>query len=84
MANNLPEDGCMKDFVRKEIMNKNKQELPVFYRLNGAIYLAYCNYIKERKSFFGEKTFSYIMPRERSIDIDNEIDFKLAKILLKS
>ena len=81
-ANTLPEDGCMKDFIRKEIMNKNRQELPVFYRLNGAIYLAYYNYIKEQESFFGEKTFAHIMPREKSIDIDDEIDFKLAEILL--
>ena len=83
-ANTLPEDGCMKDFIRKEIMNKNRQELPVFYRLNGAIYLAYCNYIKERKSFFVKETFAYIMPRERSIDIDDEIDFELAEILIKN
>jgi len=80
-ANTLPEDGCMKDFIRQEIMNENRQELPVFYRLNGAIYLAYCNYIKEQKGFFGEETFAYIMPQERSIDIDNNVDFELVKIL---
>ncbi len=83
-ANTLPEDGCMKDFIRQEIMNKNRQELPVFYRLNGAIYLAYCNYIKKQKSFFGEKTFAYIMPKERSVDIDDKIDLKLAEILIKT
>ena len=83
-ANTLPEDECMKDFIRKEIMNKNRQELPVFYRLNGAIYLAYCNYIKKQKSFFGEKTFAYIMPKERSVDIDDKIDLKLAEILIKT
>ena len=82
-ANTLSEDGCMKDFIRKEIMNKNRQELPKFYRLNGAIYLAYCNYIKEQKGFFGKKTFTYIMPRERSIDIDSEIDFKMAELIIK-
>ena len=82
-ANTLPEDGRMKDFIRKEIMNKNRQELPVFYRLNGAIYLTYCNYIKDRKSFFGKDTFAYIMPKSRSVDIDNEVDFKLAEIYNK-
>jgi len=83
-ANTLSEDGCMKDFIRQGVLNKNRQELPVFYRLNGAIYLAYCNYVKEQKSFLGEKTFAYIMPRERSIDIDDEIDFELAEILIKN
>jgi len=83
-ANTLPEDGCMKDFIRKENMNKNRQELTVFYRLNGAIYLAYCNYIKQCRSFIGEKTFAYIMPKVRSVDIDNDIDFELAEILIKN
>ena len=80
-ANTLSEDGCMKNFIRKEIMNKNRQELLKFYRLNGAIYLAYCDYIKEQESFFGEGTFAYIMPRERSIDIDSDLDLKLAAII---
>jgi len=83
-VNTLPEDGCMKDFIRKEIMNKNRQELPVFYRLNGAVYLAYCSYIKQYISFIGKDTFAYIMPRERSIDIDSDLDFKLAEIVIKS
>ncbi|MEA2015212.1 MAG: acylneuraminate cytidylyltransferase family protein [Actinomycetota bacterium] len=82
-ANILPEDGCMKGFIKTEIMNKSRQELPVFYRLNGAIYFAYCNYLKRQKSFFGRDTFAYIMPQERSIDIDDEIDFKLAEFLMK-
>jgi len=62
-ANTLPENGCMKNFIRKEIMNKNRQELPIFYRLNGAIYLAYWNYLKEQENFFGKETFAYIMPK---------------------
>ncbi len=80
-SNVLPADGCMKDFIKPEVINKRRQELSPFYRLNGAIYLAYCHYLKQEKSFFGDKTFAYIMPRERSIDIDEEIDFILAEIL---
>ena len=73
----------MKDFIKQEIMNKNKQELPVFYRLNGAIYLTYCNYIKKQKSFFEKNTYVYIMLNERSIDVDTYLYFKIAEILVK-
>ncbi len=83
-ANTLPEDGCMKDFIKPQIMNKNRQDLPIFYRLNGAIYLAYCDYIKQCKSFLGKETFAYIIPKVRSIDIDSELDFKIAEILTKN
>jgi N-acylneuraminate cytidylyltransferase/CMP-N,N'-diacetyllegionaminic acid synthase len=82
-ANTLPEDGCMKNFIRQKIMNKNRQELPIFYRLNGAIYLAFCDYIKQFKSFIGKETFAYIMPQDKSIDIDNEIEFELTRIIMK-
>lgn len=82
-ANTLSADGCMKDFLRPEIINKNRQELPVYYRINGAIYLSYCNYLKTKRSFFGRETYAYIMPRERSIDIDSNFDFKFAEFLLQ-
>ena len=82
-ANMLPPDGCMKDFIKPEHANKNRQELPDFYRLNGAVYVAYVDYISEHRSFFGDKTFAYVMPQERSVDIDTETDLKLADFLLK-
>ncbi len=81
-SNILPADGCMEKFIRPEIINKNRQDLSAVYRLNGAIYVAYWNYLKKQKSFFGRETFAYIMPTERSVDIDNEVDFKLAEILM--
>lgn len=82
-ANTLPKDGCMKDFIKNDVRDKNRQSLSKFYRLNGVIYLAYCNYIKAGKSFFGNKTYAYVMPAEKSVDIDTELDFKFAEFLLK-
>ena len=82
-SNRLPKDGDMKDFIRPEILNKCRQELPVFYRLNGAVYLAETSYLREQNSFFGSNTFAYKMPKSRSVDIDSELDFKLAALLVK-
>lgn len=81
--NTLPNNGSMMNFLRHDVMNRNKQELPVFYRLNGALYLAYSDYLKKQRSFFGNDTFAYIMPRERSVDIDDEIDFCLAETIFR-
>lgn len=82
-ANTLPADGNMQNFLKPEVINKNRQELPTFYRINGAIYLAYCDYLKTRKTLFGNETYAYVMPRERSIDIDSQIDLEFAEYLLK-
>lgn len=81
-ANTIPESGSMKGFIEPEIKNKNRQELPVFYRLNGALYIAYINYLSSNKSFLGDETFAYVMPPERSVDIDTHLDFIIADALL--
>ncbi|MCX5715312.1 MAG: acylneuraminate cytidylyltransferase family protein [Candidatus Omnitrophica bacterium] len=81
LMNILPKDKCMKGFIKKGHVNKNRQELAPFYRLNGAIFLSRWDYIKQRKSFFGKKAFAYVMPAESSIDIDKRIDFKFAEFM---
>jgi CMP-N,N'-diacetyllegionaminic acid synthase len=82
-VNTLPLDGCMKDFVTAADRNVNRQDLPLFYRINGAIYLAYVEYLKKNGSFLGKKTYAQIMPPERSVDIDSKFDFLFAEFLLK-
>jgi len=81
-SNILPDDQCMEHFIRPEILNANRQKLPKHYRLNGAIYLAEWEFLRLQKSWYGKDTYAYIMPKERSVDIDTTIDFALAEALL--
>lgn len=80
--NTLGDDLSMKDFLSRQAVNVNRQELKPFYRLNGAIYIAEWEYLKENNGFFGERTYAYIMPQERSVDIDSELDLRFAGLLL--
>ena len=82
-TNMLPPDGSMKNFIRDEVKGKNRQQLPLNFRLNGALYISKSEALETYKGFIHEKTIAYIMPTDRSVDIDHEIDFKLAELLLK-
>jgi N-acylneuraminate cytidylyltransferase/CMP-N,N'-diacetyllegionaminic acid synthase len=82
-SNTLPPDGSLAWFLRPEVLNANRQQLPVFYRLNGAVYAGRCDYVRAQGGFFGPDTLAYKMPRERSVDIDTLLDFKLAELLLQ-
>ena len=82
-SNELPEDDNMKNFIKPKIRNKGRQNLPLFYRLNGAIYLTDTVYLHECNGFLGPDTFAYKMPQSRSVDIDSDIDFKLVALLLE-
>ncbi|MEN6326691.1 MAG: acylneuraminate cytidylyltransferase family protein [Syntrophomonas sp.] len=58
-----------------------RQNLPPVYTLNGAVYVAKSKYLLEVKSFITEDTVAYIMPAERSWDIDNEMDFRVCELI---
>lgn len=60
-----------------------RQELPVVYALNGAIYVARCEWLTINKSFLSPETIAYPMLKEYSVDIDTWIDLQLAELLLK-
>ena len=81
-SNELPPDGSMKNFLREEIKGKNRQQLPKSYRLNGAVYVSKVDVFLKHKGFIHEGTYAFVMPQDRSVDIDTEIDFKLAELLL--
>ena len=83
-CNTLPESLDISNFIPDEIKNKRSQDLPKFYRLNGAIYICKTKKFLEEKTFFLKKNvYAYIMDRKHSVDIDEEIDFRLAEILIK-
>lgn len=60
-----------------------RQELPKAYVVNGAVYVAKTNWLGNTASFVTEETLAYEMPEERSIDIDTELDFKLAELIIE-
>ena len=64
-------------------LKMRRQELPDVYRPNGAIYITTIKNLYKNNGFYCDKIVPYIMPPERSIDIDEEIDFKLAQLLIQ-
>jgi len=60
-----------------------RQELPPVYVLNGALYFARTNWLRQHRTFVTAETVAYIMPQERSVDLDSPLDWKLAELLLK-
>lgn len=82
-TNTLPADGAMSDFMSKQVMGRRSQELPDYYRLNGAIYIANCQTLRDTNSFFNlPSSFAYKMPAEHSVDVDSAIDLALAEVLI--
>lgn len=82
-SNTLPEDGDMHDFIDRHLLEVRSQDLPKYYRLNGAIYLCRTDRLKQERHFLlKENIFAYRMERRYSVDIDEKMDFMIAETLM--
>jgi CMP-N,N'-diacetyllegionaminic acid synthase len=83
-SNVLPASKSLANFMRPETVGLRGQDLPKYYRLNGAIYMFDVNeYIKTEGNFYGPNAFGYEMNNQASIDIDTKTDFQLATLILQ-
>ena len=82
-SNTLPENGNMNGFLDR-VANIGRQKLPVYYRINGVIYMLKDSVLTHAETaLYGEGTYAYIMPKQRSIDIDDAFDFTIAETIIK-
>ena len=83
-SNTLPKDGSMERFIDDKIKNLRSQDFPTYYRLNGAINICRTDKLLEEKTFFiKDNIYAFKMDRESSVDIDEKIDFQLAKLMIE-
>jgi CMP-N,N'-diacetyllegionaminic acid synthase len=76
------EDGRLVDgFEAEGNFPKRRQELELLYLRNGGIYAAKPGVI-DRGGLWGLHCLAYVMPQERSININTEFDFKIAEMLI--
>ena len=67
----------------KQYKGSNRQEYKRNYIINGALYFSSVENLKKNKSFITNKTIPYVMPRERSIDIDDITDIRWGEFIQK-
>lgn len=78
----LGEDLSLSEFNKRD-EDRPRQQLPIYYRLNGAVYIRKIVYACEDIVLKNENDFAYIMSQERSIDIDTAFDFLHSELLLR-
>lgn len=73
----------LEPFIKRRTDVTRRQDLPPAYALNGALFLAKTDWLLKRQDFIGPDTLGYIMPRERSVDLDTPQDWNLVESLIK-
>jgi len=83
------ENGLLTGFLSsdwRELQRRypRRQDLPEAHVENGALYLTRRKVILETRTFYGEEMYGYVMPEERSLDIDTPLDLWTAERLFCS
>ncbi len=76
-------DGTLVEFVKTDIKYLRRQDLPPAFIVNGAVYVNRCAAFRRTQLFIPPGTIAYMMPPERSIDIDTALDFVVVEHLLR-
>lgn len=83
LSKHILEDGTLTDFVSSDMVYLRRQDLPPAYVLNGGVYLNRRESLLREHTFLPPGTYPYIMPPERSLDINTPWDFYLAELILR-
>lgn len=75
----IADDG--KVSLSKEGRFASRQSAPKVYDMNASVYAWWKDILKREKGVFLKNSHVYIMPKERSVDIDDEVDFRIAEFL---
>ena len=83
-SNTLDDTLSMDDFLDDKYNNSRSQDLPTYYRINGAFYMSKVESVMRDETFFIKKDiYAYKMSQEHSVDIDTFHDFITAESILK-
>jgi N-acylneuraminate cytidylyltransferase/CMP-N,N'-diacetyllegionaminic acid synthase len=81
-AKKVDSSGLLKNYYGMHTGDKNRQDLVPAFVPNGAIFILKLSIIKFHRSYYTDKTYAFIMARERSVDIDSSMDFEFAEFLM--
>ena len=81
-AKKIDEYGVLRNYFESSQSLSNRQQIPVAYMPNGAIFILKKDLVETKRNYYSDKTYPYHMPYERSLDIDNIWDFRIAEYIM--
>ncbi len=76
-------DGSIENFMPLDREYNRRQDMPIVYAISGAVYLIRREVLLEQKTFFPKGALAYVMPAERSLDVDSLSDLHLIDLILR-
>ncbi|MGQ4876453.1 MAG: cytidylyltransferase domain-containing protein [Promethearchaeia archaeon] len=78
----IDSSGILRPLDKNSDIMANRQEHLQTYIPNGTIFVIKTEVLKKNRTYYTNKTYPYLMPRIRSLDIDDYTDLLIANVLL--
>jgi CMP-N-acetylneuraminic acid synthetase len=83
LARKISGEGVLGDFFPLVEKPVRRQDYPPAYMINGALYLNRAASLRAARTFQPPGTLAYVMPPERSLDIDAPWEMRFVDFLLR-
>jgi len=83
LARRIDSDGRLSEMFPDVDGTRRRQAFPDAYVVNGAVYLATREAVLDRRTLHPAGALAYVMPPERSLDIDTPWELRLAEFIMQ-
>lgn len=79
----IPDDDCLSGWFPITLRGKQRQDVGQAYQLDGNIYIAKSHIFNQKYDYWDMDIIAYRMPASKYVDIDDELDLKVAAMRLE-
>jgi N-acylneuraminate cytidylyltransferase/CMP-N,N'-diacetyllegionaminic acid synthase len=76
--------GLIRPYLNENFQHIRQQEISAVYFYDGSFYISDTNIYKIRQSFYHERTMAYIVPKWKSFEIDDMVDFVCIEAIMRN
>ncbi|MGZ3769098.1 MAG: acylneuraminate cytidylyltransferase family protein [Bdellovibrio sp.] len=78
------QEGELRPYLGKQPTGLRRQDIEELFFLEGSVYVSDVEVFREKRSFYHEKTGPWIVPRYKSLEIDEIVDLITAEALMSA
>ncbi len=78
----MDERGALQAYASSNLAYARRQDLPRLYIPNGALYCTSVRALREERTFYPKGVLGFLMPEERSLQIDTPWQFHVAELIM--
>ena len=71
-------------YLREDYKSSRRQDIEEVYFYEGSLYISYIGTLRRERSFYHETTLGFKIPKWKSFEVDDLVDFIIIEALMKS